>query len=188
MKLTITSFGVILALSLLGTSAHAQWDSLAFENPGNEGTRVFTASGTVFLRIYLVAPFVETSSFSRSTDDGLHWALDTNGIGSATVTSMVTSGNDIFIGAEASHTEGQNTLDSVMSLGGVFRSGDGGMTWIPKNTIPDSDGNYEVTSLAWNGSTLYRSAYGNGSPVSGSDGVGGGIGLRMTLEIAGLPL
>lgn len=162
-----------IAILTLSSNASAQWDSVSFPNPSNGELQVYTADNSLFAGSYIFGLFTEAASLSYSLDNGTTWNLDTSGLGSANVQSCISIGNDIFIGATTSHESTTNSVDSILSLGGVFLSTNGGQSWISKNTVNDTDGNYEVGEVAANGSTLYRAAYGNGTPVAmGYDGGG----------------
>jgi hypothetical protein len=175
MKNIFVIIAIIFLLSFSQNVVFAQWDSIPF--PNNQGSiDVFTAGNTVFTQTYLVAPFVEFTVFSRSTDNGQTWIIDSTGIGAPVVHAMVSTGDSIWIGATATHISTTNTLDSVLSFGGVFLSTDMGQSWTGCNSFADSDAAFEVTSLAIHNGTLIRGTYTGGTPVSqtGTDS-GGGI-------------
>jgi photosystem II stability/assembly factor-like uncharacterized protein len=77
-----------------------------------------------------------------SIDNGNSWTRINNGLTSSNITSIATSGSDIYIG----------------STGGIFKSSDNGALWTSiSNSIPNNGAPLNIYSIDVNGSTIYTS-------------------------------
>ncbi len=113
-----TSFGGANPILYRTTNQGVSWDSVS--GPGCPNFKELVAGpGSILYGLQ------NSGGFYRSTDNGATWLSITNGISSATLTSLAAIGND--------------TLFITSSQKAIYRSIDQGLTWQSlENTFPDT--------------------------------------------------
>lgn len=87
------------------------------------------------------------STVFKSMDGGNHWTLASNGLGFSNISSFTKEGKTIYAGANFSSL-------SVGVHGGVFKTTDGGATWV-RIASPIENPDFSVNKIMVNNATLY---------------------------------